>query len=134
MLPDDGESTARHAGEAYALHCELRGIYDALEPHLAAGHWAAAAALMPRLGAIETALRPLATARQAVSHAEVASWASADALALELAARQTAALRLAQAARDAVAAQLVDLYASRTSAARYHDETRPRPLFASRQA
>lgn len=138
MPPDDSTATAESAvecaREAYALHCELRDVFDALEAHLAAGRWADAAALMPRRAAIEVALRPLAAARTAATPEETPSWASVDAIATELDARRTTALRLARATRDATAAQLAHLHESRANAARYHDETRPLPVFASRRA
>jgi hypothetical protein len=138
MPPDDSTVTAESAvacaREAYRLHCELRDVFDALEAHLAAGRWADAAALLARRVAIEAALRPLAATRAAATPEETASWASVDAIARELDTRQTAALRLARATRDATAVQLAHLHESRTNAARYHDETRPMPVFASRRA
>jgi hypothetical protein len=137
MLPEGAgpaESPARRADEALTLHRELAGVYDALEASLAAGRWAEAAALMPRRQAIEAALRPLAAARRKATPGETIQWAAVDALARQLEARQAAALHLARTARDVTAAQLADLYASRNNAARYHDETRPLPLFTSSRA
>ncbi|MBI3768917.1 MAG: hypothetical protein HY271_10550 [Deltaproteobacteria bacterium] len=123
------------ARAAYALHSELRDVYDALEEHLAAARWEAAAALAARRQAIELALRPLAAVRQALSTPEeVAPWIAVDAMARDLNARRTDALRLAGVARDAVGAELVRLHGTRTNAAHYRDATPAIPIFASRRA
>jgi hypothetical protein len=136
MRPDAATPpSAQCARAAYALHCELRDVYDALEAHLAAARWEAATALGARRQAIELALRPLAAVRHALSTSEeVAPWITVDAMARDLDARRTAALGLAGAARDAVGAELAHLHGTRANAARYRDATPAMPIFASRRA
>ena len=136
MRPEDVSPAPPSAAwsEAGGLYRELTAVYDALEGHLAAAAWDAAAALVPRLDALETALRPLADARRAASPAEGALWAAVDELALGIERRKAGALRLATAARAATAARLADLHAMRTHAARYRGGTPGIAVFASRRA
>jgi hypothetical protein len=137
MRPDTVDvlpSAAACAAAAEALHREIAAVYDALDAHLAAAAWEDGAALVPRLGALEAALRPLAEARRLATRDESALWAVVDALAVEMGTRREAALRLTSAARAATAARLADLHASRSRAARYRGASSDAALFASHRA
>ncbi len=133
-IADAAASAAACARAAEAVHREIAAVYDALETHLAAASWDDAAALVPRLDALEADLRPLADARRLATADEAARWAAADALAGAIERRRAAALRLTSAARAATAARLGALHASRASAARYRSACSEAALFASHRA
>lgn len=137
MRPDPVDarpSAAAGAAAAETLHREIGAVYDALDEYLAAAAWEHAAALVPRLGALEAALRPLAEARRLATPDESALWAVVDALAIEMGERREAALRLASVARAATAARLADLHATRSRAARYRGAASDAAVFASHRA
>jgi len=132
-IADAPASAAARARAAEAVHREIAAVYDALETHLAAASWDDAAALVPRLEALEADLRPLADARRLATADQAALWAAADALAGAIERRRAAALRLTSAVRAATAARLGALHASRARAARYRSAPAD-AVFASRRA
>jgi hypothetical protein len=78
---DPRRSAADCARAADALHREVGAVYDTLERHLAAAAWQDAAALVPRLIALEAELRPLAAAhsregwlRRPMPQARASAW------------------------------------------------------------
>ena len=123
------------AREAHAHWSELRSLYDAFEEHVAAGGWAEAAAVAPRLTAVERLLAPLVAARrESVAAGDDSLWDGVDAIVAELVSRQARALATVTAARDATAAELGRVHRTRGHAARYSGAARRTHSLTSRHA
>jgi hypothetical protein len=134
-MPPEASSTPSAAHAALAHWRELRGVYDALDVHVGAAAWAGAAALAPRIAALEQALLPLMTASRAHSDAaELALWSAGDAIATDLAERRERMFAVATAARQAVAAELASVARGRDGARRYRSPSATPLRFTSRLA